>query len=540
MNILIVDDEILVRMGLKSMFLGSDTQHALFEASNGVQALELYESHKPLLVFVDITMPVMDGLEFIGKAKRLGYKTKFVILTCHDELHLIRKAIKLGVDDYIVKTSMIKDDILLLAAEVEKDELNGKNSYGSAVVDDMLLENARANVLKNIISSGLNDEIMIKALVQRYSMDFMDKSFATISLFSKKLCSKAQVSRNDIQKSIKSSVISVIKELINDYHGGYLLERDNSQMILFLIFPDNCSEEGKIKQIEEFCGRLVKSLEMYVNTDISMGVCLDGCASALAQCVGNAENALGMRFYDNQSSFHIFSKSHKRVIEVSELERKRDFIAGMVNNMDYKGAIKAFNDFVTFLSTIKPENINDLYNLFIQLQYIFKQHLTGLFQDVEENGIGEYNESSLFSEFDNIFELYEVFKRMLEKLSYISANSREGYYDKIINKAKIYILDHLDEETDLETIAGHVNLSPNYFSEIFKEKTGEKFIDYVISVRIKRAMELIERGEKVYSVMEKLGYNNYSYFCRLFKRVTGKNLRQFKITRHVSSEKDIT
>ncbi len=541
MNILIADDEMLVRMGLKAMFSepGAAVQYAVFEASNGIQAMELYKACKPLLVFVDITMPLMDGLEFITEAKKLGYGTKFVILTCHDELHFIRKAIKLGVSDYIVKTSMNREDILLLAAEVEKEELNGRDRHPAEVVDEMLLENARANVLRNIVGSGLTDNGMIGELAKRYGLDFLERPFVIIALFSKKLCCHEPFSgKNDVQKNLKATAVNVIKELMNDYHGGYVLERDDRHLLLFPSLPGDCTEEGKREFAEEFCGRLIKSLEMYINADISMGLCLEQCSSELVPGVRKAEDALRLRFYSNHSDFYISSRSGRQRIEVQELENRIDSIAALVGSMGYEDAIKEMENFIIALAGSRPENVDDIYNLFIQLQYIIKQHAACVYQDTDASLLGEFACCSLLNDVDNIFELYEVFKEALKKIACLSSGSREAYYDKIIQKAKTYILEHLDQDTDLETIAGHVNLSPNYFSEVFREKTGGRFIDYVISVRINKAKELISKGEKAYSVMERLGYNNYSYFCRLFKKVTGKNLRHFKTGLYGSRETD--
>ena len=111
-KILIVEDEVLVRCGLRSMVnwekLGLDV---IGDASNGKEALEIYEKEKPDIVMTDIKMPVMDGLELIEKIREQDQSTRIVLLTCYEEFSYLMRAMKLGVSDYILKLKMKPDEI---------------------------------------------------------------------------------------------------------------------------------------------------------------------------------------------------------------------------------------------------------------------------------------------------------------------------------------------------------------------------------------------------------------------------------------------
>lgn len=111
-KILIVEDEVLVRCGLRSMVnwekLGLDV---IGDASNGKEALEIYEKEKPDIVMTDIKMPVMDGLELIEKIWEQDQSTRIVLLTCYEEFSYLMRAMKLGVSDYILKLKMKPDEI---------------------------------------------------------------------------------------------------------------------------------------------------------------------------------------------------------------------------------------------------------------------------------------------------------------------------------------------------------------------------------------------------------------------------------------------
>ncbi len=103
-SVMIVDDEKLVRMGIKE-----ETDWDLIgctvvaEASNGEEALELAEQTRPDLVISDIRMPRMDGIELAGKLLEKYPSMKVIFLTAYNEFEYARKAVRIGVSDYILK-----------------------------------------------------------------------------------------------------------------------------------------------------------------------------------------------------------------------------------------------------------------------------------------------------------------------------------------------------------------------------------------------------------------------------------------------------
>lgn len=513
MNILVVDDEVLVRLGMKAIFERAGKDYRVMEACDGQQALELYTRYKPALVFVDITMPVMDGLQFISLAKGAGIKTKFVVLTCHDELELVRKSIKLGVSDYIIKTAMNDREVLALSEEVRR-ELNEDAFPVVPERGEEYKEQAKENVIKNILRSEPPDSSLIHELAEKYDIEFLKRRFAVILLSSKKL------------KTLpKGPVMNIIRQLLEEYLGGYLLELESGRLLIFLTLED---ASGKQDFLEEFCSRIMKSMNLYFNIDASLGVCVCESNAEIARCIRNAETALQNRFFYKQPAVLFYRKESSRTMDIRILEYYRDEMAGLLSIMDYHKAAGVFSEWTTSLVENKPGNRGDVYGTFIQLHYIFMQHLAQHFKGVEGRVFENFRSVNLHEEHENLFEIACVFEALLEKMETLCEEERSKYRERIIRRAKAYILDHLNEETDLETVARKVGLSSNYFSELFREVTGEKFIDYVIRIKIDKAMEYIGKGEKVYSVMEKLGYNNYSYFCRLFRKVTGKSLKQFR------------
>lgn len=109
-RVIIVEDEKRARRGLKSLFpLIGDEYEIIAEAADGSIALDLIKTLRPDLVFTDIKMPIMDGMELIKKARAFGITSKFVIITAYEEFSLARQAIILGVEDYLVKPIILED-----------------------------------------------------------------------------------------------------------------------------------------------------------------------------------------------------------------------------------------------------------------------------------------------------------------------------------------------------------------------------------------------------------------------------------------------
>ncbi len=121
MQLLIVDDEPIIRDGIKSLIdfdqLGITE---VYEAENGEKALEVFKAYQPDIVLADINMPKMNGLEFSQSIKRIKPEVKIALITGYDYFDYAREAIKIGVEDYILKPVSRSDIESLLKRMCDK------------------------------------------------------------------------------------------------------------------------------------------------------------------------------------------------------------------------------------------------------------------------------------------------------------------------------------------------------------------------------------------------------------------------------------
>ena len=101
-KILIVDDAAFMRMMIKDI-LTKNGYEVVAEAANGVEAVELYKSHQPDLVTMDITMPEMDGIEAVKQIKAVNPAAKVIMCSAMGQQSMVMDAIKAGANDFIVK-----------------------------------------------------------------------------------------------------------------------------------------------------------------------------------------------------------------------------------------------------------------------------------------------------------------------------------------------------------------------------------------------------------------------------------------------------
>jgi len=102
-KILIVDDHLIVREGIRLILETHDEYEVVGEAENGQQALMVLKSVTPDLILLDLNMPILDGINFMKKLNSLDTNIPVVILTTYNENHLLLEAIELGVASYLLK-----------------------------------------------------------------------------------------------------------------------------------------------------------------------------------------------------------------------------------------------------------------------------------------------------------------------------------------------------------------------------------------------------------------------------------------------------
>lgn len=148
-NVVLADDHVLVRDGIKALLEDQQGICVIDEASNGVEALEVIKKHQPHLLIVDIRMPELNGIEVVREINNTYSDVRTLVLSMHDSEEYVVKAIQAGADGYLLKGAS-KEEFLKaiekiasggkyftgdISAIIMKNFVNGKATTTSAIED---------------------------------------------------------------------------------------------------------------------------------------------------------------------------------------------------------------------------------------------------------------------------------------------------------------------------------------------------------------------------------------------------------------------
>ena len=177
-KLMIADDEPLIRRGIKQLIDLSSLQIGeIHEASTGEEALKVFEEFKPEIVLMDINMPKIDGLSVAKKIKSINPDTKIAIITGYNYFDYAQTAIKIGVEDYILKPiskSDVSEIIVKLVSSLQKER---KDKEIEKVLEKITTVDTQDNIAKN------NYKELIQNIIEE---SYTDSQF-TLSVLSEKL-----------------------------------------------------------------------------------------------------------------------------------------------------------------------------------------------------------------------------------------------------------------------------------------------------------------------------------------------------------------
>lgn len=190
-NVMIADDHSLIREGLKQLLEFDGTIKVVGEASNGVECLDKLNTYSPDVLLLDINMPEMNGIEVLKKMKDANSKIKVLILTVHNEMDYLMKAVDIGVDGYILKDSESSE--LKKAISAVKD---GENYIQPSLIPALNNQLVNRDTDKDKISSLTNREHEVLVQVAN-------------GMFNKEIAMNLNIS----ERTVKNHISNIFKKI---------------------------------------------------------------------------------------------------------------------------------------------------------------------------------------------------------------------------------------------------------------------------------------------------------------------------------------
>lgn len=477
------------------------------EASNGKEAYDKIEEYYPDVVLTDITMPYMDGLELAEKITKDYPEISIILITGNNEFEYAKRALKVGVCDYIVKP-FEKEELIFSLLKLQ-DNIN-KAIENSKIHQDEVYRRKEKALQKAILGNG-DIELLWK-------QDIKNAGINSISDYYLMGCIQLQISKEiDYENFLnwENVIISMLKNSLR-VNGNYELFKDFQNNIIFIINFENQKEQLTYKAYElqdfpkiiekslgleciiclgNYCGSLVELRNDYYEIQKTLKGCMD---ENVVKLFDGKETHIEMGelyipLFLSELNEALINKEKELFAEIWDREWKNVFMHG---NDAFK---------LQLFSTLLGLLLTDIINSGNSIESVYGEE---------------------FRPHKELYSIQEIEKKVDKLLFYYnwwieSASTKKISHSKIIaEKARIYIQAHyMKGDLNISDISRELFINQTYLRKMFKEEMGMTLLEFLTKYRMHVAKQLIlENEHNLTQIAEMVGYNDVSYFSKCFKK----------------------
>ena len=521
-KIMLADDEGIVIDSLKFIIereFGGECQIEF--AKTGRNVIELAESFRPDIAVMDIQMPGINGIEAMREIRRNNEKVIFIVMSAYDKFDYAQEAMKLGAIEYLTKpmerTRIVS--ALKKAMEIVTEEKDRRSN-------DLLIREKLETVVP-ILENGL----IYNILFHEYFDEDIENYKTMLGIRSENAYMMVLVSGdakegNHMTNALGSSVklqqnYKEIRELIKLYFNGIVGSVMSNKIAVLIPFDQEEMDYAERVRVITSAREMIRKLSHSIDIAFRVGI---GKVNRLSRMDNSYRDAINALLITTNTVAHAddlpigcdFMGEYPIDLEVRLFEE--------ITKGRTEAALQVAGDFFEWL---KRKDIMDV-RLKV-LEFVLRAETIAY-----ENGLTYRIEDrrdylNIVMKASDAESLWDWFKdRIIFSGSSISEKKNESTVD-VVEASKVYINANYTKNITLEDLSMAVNVSSYYLSRIFKENTGENFIDYLTRLRIERAKELL--GTTSYSMKEigvMSGYSDPNYFSKTFKKNVGVTPTEYR------------
>ncbi|RXZ82243.1 response regulator [Paenibacillaceae bacterium] len=521
-KVMIVDDETLVRVGLQSMI---DWESRGFKLAgvykNGEEALQAAQKEHFDVILTDLSMPVMDGFQLITELKRIGCQANIVVLSSYNDFEHTRKAIQLGVRDYISKYELEPDEMIRVLESLtymphqevsvvhHKRQENGDEERQRSAASEEVGEQGVAEQGEGVVAWAALRPI-------KRSRDYLDSEQTAMRLMVEDVCNRlksiaiagweedvmhALVRLSGSEWDEGDEALQIARAMLEEVQTT-LRNNLNIPMVVSLSrFIAGKQDPQRLKQeaLELLAVGSKRGPGVYIAQDTMI---TDG-----RQSLGNPDAALTEEWLD-------YYKHIRKLVQYQQLPELALWYSELADQQGRNASLEVQHR----LGGLIASQLTDyaVEHLQLDAERLQKQFGTmwPLTEAVKRTG--------------NLEQLNQLIGEMigLAREAALFAQANHGW----LLKVKAHVEAHFASPIPLEDMAELVHFSENYFSQRFRQETGESFTDYLTRTRIYKAVELYRETDlSTEEIALRCGYANANYFTKVFKKVTGQTISAFKL-----------
>lgn len=491
-------------------------------AKTGYDAVELSERFRPDIAVMDIRMPGINGMEAIQAIQAISPGILFIVLTAYDKFEYAKEAIRLSVFEFLTKpvNRMVFADVIRRAMT----KVDAERKARTAVLKTReRMENMLPVLESSFVYMLLMQSADPVAYVRLFDMLEIDSSHATVMVLELTKMLGGDILDLDIKANeVYSSIRGLIKEAFVCVVGPAMANR------VIIVRPAAAPENEYyerlllIEQGRALAHRVEDKIGVECKLGIGTTVTMERLCESYSQAVKAVKHCKGIVSHIND--LPILSD-----YETGYPAEQEKHLEEMILKGDTQSAAADAEVFFQWMVERYPEH-----DMAIRLKVLEFVMRAEYFAFHEGGGIkyhfldrDDYLQTVLAA--DNYDELKSWFLRKVAESARNVTTKADEKANRVIAKARAFIDRNFNRELTLEEVSREVHVSPYYFSKLFKEQTGENFINYLTLRRVETAKQLLADGRlNIKNICTEVGYNDPNYFSRLFKRFEGVTPTEYR------------
>lgn len=526
-KIMLADDEGIVIDSLKFIIEKEFGELCTIEfAKTGRSVIELAETFRPDIAIMDIQMPGIGGIEAMREIRETNQNVIFIVMSAYDKFDYAKEAIKLGVLEYITKP--MEKTRIIAALKKAMEQIDRERNKRS---NDLLIREKLETVMP-IIESGLVYNLLFQEHftedIENYKQLLgISQNYAYVLAV---VCGESQEGNhmtNAVGSSVKMQQFgTLLREYLHEAYPGVILGTAMANKLAGMVpcGEKQISYEERITLIEK-ARELVRELKKRTQISFRIGI---SAVAPLEEARNSYREALNALIMTTGNVAHVDDLPIGCVYEESyPINLEKQLFAEVKSGETNHAAATA----ELFFDMIVEAHGDMLMNIRLKvLEFVlYAEHIA-----YSSGGMTyEFGARADYLPAIMAMEDYGSLKRWFtEKIEAASRNVSTKASEKslgAVEAARAYIEKHYSSDISLDEVSQKVNISPYYFSKIFKEGVGEGFVEYLTKIRMDKAKELLTTTE--YSMKEicsMVGYADPNYFSRIFKKNIGVTPTEYK------------
>lgn len=544
-KLLLVDDEADVREGLLQLIdwhgLGCEVVDT---AENGKEAVEMIEKHMPDIVVTDIQMPFMNGLQLSEWIRSAFPDTKIVILTGYEEFEYAQKAIRLGIDEYLLKPFSAGE----LGKVLDKVRIKLDEQREAKENIQLLKEHYHKNLpilrslfLSNLVSRSLGEEEILEKCRQ-YDLDLQGTGYmvsilnidANLGMENKILPGEEVEPHSSLRRTNDTqlqlfAVMNVANELVQRNPKDLVFIHMDA-IILLSVFDRSNLEQMSV-QILGLLEEIRYLVERYLKLTVTIGA--GSAVAEISDVYLSHQDALRALDYKlilgSNKVIWIDDVETRQVVPFTfDITKERELIRCLKVGSDEELGLLLDELFSGLIDSRTADQDFQVY-LLLMLTAVVKAA-----QEMHENLDRLLGDASAFlgqfSKLNHSAEAKSWFTEICFTLKRSIASERQTSYHKLVEEAKHFINKHYgDSDLSIGRVCKELHISTGYFSNIFKKETKTTFVNYLMGVRMEAAQQLLASTDmKSFEIAERVGFSDPNYFSFCFRKKFGISPKEYR------------